>query len=235
MEKVVSVKLGGSLISQSEDNLFDFDYLSKLRDVLLEPSLLETKFFIVVGGGYLARKYRDLAKSKGFQVPLDLHWIGTSVNVMHAYLIKAALSEISDDEVMKFEDYYVDSKISINKKVKIGGGGRPGHSGDMDSLLASQKLGSKTVVSLKNIDGVYDSDPSKNPSAKKIDRLSWDEYFDIIGNKTEHEPGGNYPIDPVTGRMAKEAGVRFVVIGGKNLESFKNFLLGREFVGSIVS
>lgn len=235
MQKTVAVKLGGSLLSRSEVNPFDFAYLAKLREIVTLPELDETKFFFAIGGGYTMRQYRDLAKAAGVQKDMELHWIGTTVNVLHAYMVKAFFEDIAEDEVMKYEDYYEDRDFRINRKMMVGGGGRPGHSGDMDALLAAKKLTADTVISLKNIDGIYDSDPSKNPQARKIDELSWDEYLDIIGWKNEHEPGGNYPIDPVTSKMAKENAIRFIVILGDDLESFRNFLLGRDFTGSIVS
>lgn len=258
MGQIIVVKLGGSLLSHSDAELFDFKYLQKLKSVLTLQELNDFKFFLAIGGGYTMRKYRDLAKEAGVTSDMELHWIGTTVNVLNAFLVKAYFEDIADSEVIKYEDYYEDEKLNtsskvqigggssvidetiedkfdIAKKIKVGGGGRPGHSGDMDALLAAQKLGANTVVSLKKVDGIYDSDPTKNPTAKKISRLTWDEYFEIIDNKTSHEPGGNYPIDPVTGRMAKEIGAKFVVIDGHDLESFKNFLLGKEFSGSIVS
>lgn len=280
MSKQIVIKLGGSLLSRGEDSIFDFSYLEKLKAVLTDPELSDNKYFLAIGGGYTMRKYRDLAREAGIKSDIEIHWVGTTVNVLHAYLVKAYLSDIADDEVIKYEDYYADSertrsetvavssssvvntdeefnkfviakkikvgggsavttgevvnKFTIAKKIRVGGGGRPGHSGDVDALLAAQKLGADTIISLKNVDAVYEADPKDFPEAKRIEKLSWDEYLKIIKDKDTHEPGGNYPIDPVASRMARSTGVRFVILSGDNLPNFASYLKGKEFVGSVV-
>lgn len=237
MESTVVIKLGGSLLSKSEAEIFDFEYLSNLRKVLIESNLTNTKFFIAVGGGYTMRRYRDLARNAGVESDLSIHWVGTTVNVLHAYLVKAYLAELADEDVIKYEDYYGGDKekFRILNKFKVGGGGRPGHSGDVDAILASSMLNSNLVVSLKNVDGVYDSDPKTNSQAKRLSRISWKEYLDIIGNKDAHEPGGNYPIDPIASRMAMERNIRFVILGGDDTENLGNYLNGKEFIGTEVA
>jgi len=173
MESTIVIKLGGSLLSKSETEVFDYGYLSGLKEVLTEASLQENKFFIAVGGGYTMRKYRDLARKAGV------------VNVLHAYLVNAYFAQLADEDVIKYEDYYEGDKekFMIDRKIKVGGGGRPGHSGDVDAILASDMLNSKIIVSLKNVDGVYDADPKLNPKAKRLSKISWREYLDIIGWK----------------------------------------------------
>jgi uridylate kinase len=232
---VFVIKLGGSNVSISKDLLFDFAYMENFR-MALEPALAAgSKFFVTLGGGFAARMYRDLVKEAGITDTTHQHWVGTTVNVLNAYLAAAFLKDIADPEVYKYEDYYDDSELKIGRQVKLGGGGRPGHSGDVDAILAAKKLGAKTIFSLKNIDGVYSADPKLEPSAVRKEKLNWDEYFGIIGWKKEHEPGGNYPIDPVAAGMAKEAGMSFIVLLGSDLKNFTSALNGAGFTGTIVS
>ena len=235
--KTVVVKLGGSMISKSEEKMIDFDYLSRLKAVVEESSAEGIKMFIVLGGGYLMRKYRDLAKAGGISEDLQLHWIGTTSNNLNAELVRAYLFELANQRIVAYEDYYDETTLDFEagKSVIVGGGGRAGHSGDVDALLAADKLGVDTIISLKDIDGVYTSDPDKDPNATRLDKVSWDEYFEIIGEKTVHEPGGNYPVDPVASKRAKESGKKFIVMSGSDLESFKNALLGESYVGTLIS
>lgn len=237
MGSTIVIKLGGSLLSKSESEVFDYGYLSGLKDVLTDPNLSDTKFFIAVGGGYTMRKYRDLAREAGVEDDLSIHWVGTTVNVLHAYLVNAYFAKLADIDVIKYEDYYDGNrkKFIIEHKIKVGGGGRPGHSGDVDAILAGDMLDSKVIVSLKNVDGVYDSDPKLNSRAKRLSRISWKEYLDIIGNKDKHEPGGNYPIDPIASRMAMERNLTFVILGGEDLENCRKYLRGEEYIGTEVA
>jgi uridylate kinase len=235
MPTPVIIKLGGSLLSRSEQDIFNFGYLANLKKLLEMHEFKELKFFLAIGGGYTMRKYRDLARDAGVTNDLSIHWVGTTVNVLHAYLVSAFFYPIADEEVIKYEDYYSDKSFDITGKIKIGGGGRPGHSGDVDAILAAKKLGADSVISLKNVDGVYDSDPKINTGAKRLSKLSWDEYFQIINGKTQHEPGGNYPIDPIASKMAAEAKIKFYILSGDDLGNFAKFLKGEEYIGTEVA
>ena len=59
-----------------------------------------------------------------------------------------------------------------------GGIGHPYFSTDMGTVLRAIEIEADVVLSAKSIDGVYDSDPSKNPNAKKYDEISINEVLD---------------------------------------------------------
>ena len=234
MPQTYVLKLGGSIISPDPECLFDFPFAKKLKNILGEFIQKGDKFFITVGGGHLMRKYRDLAMANGLTDQTDLHWIGATVNVLNAEVVRVSMPEFADAGVYKYEDYYDDKAIKISKGIKVGGGGRPGHSGDVDSILAGKKLKATTIISLKNVDAVYTADPKLFPDATPLEKITWKEYLDIIGNPTEHTPGANYPIDPIASHLAMENGLKFIVIAGRDLENFKKVLLGEKFVGTVV-
>lgn len=223
------------MVSKSEDKLVDFDYLKRFKSKL--EGLIEDgfEFFIVLGGGYLMRKYRAMARAGGIEEDLQIHWIGTTCNLLNAEVVRAFLYPNSTERIVAYEDYYNEYKPEFTKPIIVGGGGRAGHSGDVDALVMANKLGIDTIVSLKDIDGVYSDDPDKNPNAKRIKKLTWDEYLNIIGNPQKHHPGASYPIDPIASRMAKESAKAFAVIGGEDLSNFERLMKGEEFNGSVVS
>jgi len=57
------------------------------------------------------------------------------------------------------------------------GTGNPYFSTDTGAALRAAEIGADALLMAKNIDGVYDSDPKKNPNAKKYDTIS---YMDVI-------------------------------------------------------
>lgn len=57
------------------------------------------------------------------------------------------------------------------------GTGNPYFSTDTGAALRATEIKADVLLMAKNIDGVYDSDPKKNPEAKKFDTLS---YMDVI-------------------------------------------------------
>ncbi|MCL2751920.1 MAG: UMP kinase [Firmicutes bacterium] len=60
------------------------------------------------------------------------------------------------------------------------GTGNPYFSTDTGAALRAAEIGAEALLMAKNIDGVYDSDPKINPTAKKFDKLS---YLDVINKK----------------------------------------------------
>lgn len=235
MSNIIVIKLGGSVLSR-EDCAFDYGYVAKLKDILTPQIELGKKFCIITGGGYTCRMYQRLAKESGIvNSDSELHWIGTTVNVLHAELVRAAFADVAVARPIMYEDYYSDKHVELEKPVLLGGGGRPGHSGDMDAILLALKVGATTIVSLKNIDYLYTADPKKNPDAEIVKQTNWEGYFDILGTNTVHEPGGNYIVDPASAHKAKEHNIKFVVLKGTELDNFNNYLEGKEFVGSTIS
>lgn len=228
------IKLGGSIICDDVDKLVNISNVSSFISKLKEVNVLNgDKFIVATGGGSLMRKYRDILKPEGVE-DKNIHWIGTTVCVLNAMIVKSMAGEIADEEVIKFEDFYNDSRIEVEKVMKLAGAGRPGHSSDVDAVIVAQKSNSKVIYSLKNIDGVYSADPKKDPNAIRKDKITWMEYFDIIGWDTKFTPGANFPIDPVASRMAMENGLKFVVVLGSDMENFSKALKGENFIGTIV-
>lgn len=59
-----------------------------------------------------------------------------------------------------------------------GGIGHPYFSTDVGMVLRAVEIEADCILAAKAIDGVYDSDPNKNPDAKKYDSLSIEEIID---------------------------------------------------------
>ena len=77
------------------------------------------------------------------------------------------------------------SKDAVNESFKAhevvffaGGTGHPYFSTDTSTVLRAIEIEADVILSGKSIDGVYDSDPAVNPSAKKFDSISIDEVID---------------------------------------------------------
>jgi len=53
------------------------------------------------------------------------------------------------------------------------GTGNPYFSTDTAAVLRAAEINADVILLAKNVDGVYDSDPAKNPDAKKLDHLTY--------------------------------------------------------------
>jgi uridylate kinase len=59
-----------------------------------------------------------------------------------------------------------------------GGTGHPFFSTDTGVVLRALEVGAEVILMAKNVDGVYDSDPVKNPDAKRYDILPIQDVID---------------------------------------------------------
>ena len=63
------------------------------------------------------------------------------------------------------------------------GTGNPYFSTDTGAALRAAEIGADVLLMAKNVDAVYDSDPRKNPNAKRFDKIS---YLDVINLRLSH-------------------------------------------------
>jgi uridylate kinase len=233
MNKIV-VKLGGSLISTSDQNLIDFEYLDNLKKIIIEYSQkYNYQFALVVGGGFICRKYQNLFPAGKKISDVSLDWVGIATINLNAEMMRSYFEDIAEDWVLRYKEYFSIKKLEFSKVVMVCAANEPGHSSDLDVVNAANLIGSKEVFRLTDIDGIYNKDPDKFPDAKRIETLTWKEYFSVLGI-TEFTPGGHYPIDPIAAREAEKSDILFKVMDGKDLDNFRKALDKEEFEGTIV-
>lgn len=233
------IKIGGSILVRSSAEGFRFEYAQKLKFALDE--FKEYNFSLTSGGGKNTREYMNQAKA---QFPTasteDINRVGVSVSNTNSEFLHIVFKDRAFERVLRykeFDEFVAGSSIpSIeNCKYIIASSSKAGSSNDYNALLMALRLKSKEVIVLKNIQGVFTSDPNKDKSASLIPKLSWSEYFDVIGNPKEFTPGSNYPVDIIAAREAQKAKVRFLLLDGENLENLKKALENEEFIGTYIS
>lgn len=223
MEKVV-LDLGGSIIAPAE---FNIEFLRRLRG-LLANYIKFKKFFIVIGGGAVCRKYIASARQLGVVSKKNLDELGISATRLNAEFFRVLMGNAAEPEIFL-------SPVNIqasSKRIIVGGGWKPGFSTDYVSLRLAIEQNIKTVVVLTNVDYVYDKDPNKFANAKKILRMSWTEMRKLIGDKWV--PGAKLPLDPLACKIGEQAKLRVVFMNGKKLSNFEKFLRSEKFVGTII-
>lgn len=232
MSNIYVVKIGGSILSL-KDNLFNFAEALKIKDFFVSMDK-DSKFVLITGGGYLARSYQEMLKENNYP-EYDQHYIGTLACNMNAVMLRSVFGDLAENKIVGLGDLNADSNISIDKRFLIVGAGHPGPSSDWDATWMAKRTGASYVVTLKDVDGVYSEDPDKNPNAKRLEKISWQEYMGIIGNPTVHKPGGNLPVDPIAARLAQENNIKFFVVSGSDFENIKNLFNNQQYIGTEIS
>ncbi len=224
-ERIV-VSVGGSLIVPDQ---IDTDFLTRFKALILEKVQRGLTFSIIAGGGKTARRYQDAANTVTPLSRNDLDWVGIHATRLNAQLLRNIFVGHADSEIIT--NPTVD--INADAPIIIAAGWKPGFSTDYDAVLVAKNLGARRLVNLSNVDYVYDSDPKKNPDAKKIEKISWADFRRIIPD--HWDPGLSSPFDPVAAKEAGALGLEVAIINGARLGEFSNYLDGKPFTGTIIS
>jgi uridylate kinase len=222
----IVISLGGSLVVP---NGIDADFIRSFVALIKKEAEAGKEFAVVVGGGKVARDYRDALASIRSSTSDELDWQGIYATRLNAELVRLAFNDSAESAI------FLDPKSAkfITKKIVVGGGWKPGHSSDGAAVGLAKELSAGTVINLSNIDYVYTDDPRKNPEATPIEKISWTDFRKLL--PTEWNPGVNAPFDPVAAEMAQSAGISVAVLNGKNLENLSAYLSGETFKGTLIS
>jgi uridylate kinase len=224
-EEIIIISLGGSLIVPDE---VDVEFLRDFKKIILSEISREKKFIIITGGGKICRKYNEVAKELANPSNEDLDWIGIASLKLNAELLRVIFGEYVHNEVV----VNLTQPFPLEKSVIIGGAYKPGWSSDWNAVQAAKTIDAKKVINLSNTDYVYDSDPKINKDAKKIEKISWEEYRKLIPK--EWNPGLNSPFDPIASEIAEKEGMEVVIMNGKPIDNLAKYLNGEEFKGTII-
>jgi len=141
---------------------------------------------ITVGGGNI---FRGMAASTEGMDRSQADYIGMLATVMNALALQEALerlgvftrvqSAISMHEVA--ETYIRRRAIRHLEKGRVvifaGGTGNPYFTTDTTAALRACEIDADVVLKATKVDGIYDSDPAKNPDAKRFESIS---YLDVL-------------------------------------------------------
>lgn len=221
--KTCVISLGGSIIVPKG---IDADFLKRFRDVVL--SVQNMRFVVICGGGRICRDYQRVALEAGAVSQADLDWIGIKATRLNAELVRSLFGRAAHDKVI----HDPEEPIDTDKRVIIGAGFRPGSSTDLRAVQLAHRFGARQVINMSNVDGVYSADPRKDPNARRLPRLSWSDFRELVGD--EWEPGLNAPFDPIASRAAESLGLEVLIIG-KDVHNLQSVLRGEAFQGTRIS
>ncbi|MBO7125651.1 MAG: UMP kinase, partial [Bacteroidales bacterium] len=111
-----------------------------------------------------------------------------------------------------------------NEVVIFGGGtGNPFFTTDTAAALRAVEIGADVLLKGTRVDGVYDSDPEKNPNAKKFDEITF----------TEAYSKGLKIMDLTAFTMCKENNLPIIVFNVGDVTSLKKIVSGDK-IGTII-
>ncbi|MBQ7881620.1 MAG: UMP kinase [Treponema sp.] len=227
--KILSV--GGSIVApEYPDTEFVKEFVKMIKDYLSNNK--DDKLILVIGGGGPARIYqkafREVAEISETSEVDAADWIGIMATRLNAQFIKASFGELCQNDVVTDPTI----PLTFSGRILLAAGWKPGFSTDNDAVLLAEKFNADTVVNLSNIEKVYTDDPRKNPNAKPLDEISWEDFRKMVGD--EWIPGKNCPFDPIASKKAQELKLTVICAGGKNIKNTLAILEGKPYIGTTI-
>jgi uridylate kinase len=180
----ILLKLSGEALMGREDYGIDPEVLFRLAREIQEIARIGVQVGVVIGGGNIFRG-AGLAAAGMDRVTGD--HMGMLATVMNALAMQDALEKLGSyartmsalkiNEVC--EDFIRRRAIRHLEKGRItlfaAGTGNPFFTTDSAAALRAIEIGADLMLKATKVDGVYDSDPHKNPDARRYATLTYDD------------------------------------------------------------
>lgn len=182
--KRILLKLSGEALMGQYDFGYDADILTQTASEVVKQHRSGTQIALVIGGGNIFRG-AGLAQAGIDRVSADQ--MGMLATVMNALAVKDAINKLGvncrvmsalkidqlgeEFSALKAREYLDESNIVIF----AAGTGNPYFTTDSAASLRAVEIQADLLLKATKVDGIYDSDPMKNPDAKRYDTLSFDE------------------------------------------------------------
>lgn len=184
--KRVVLKLSGEALAGEQGYGIDHSTLSCIARQVVEVVDSGVEVSIVVGGGNI---WRGVAGSAKGMDRATADYMGMLATIINALALQDALEQdgkptrvMSAIEMKEVAEPYIRRRAirHLEKGLVVifaAGTGNPYFSTDTAAALRSAEIEAEVILMAKKVDGVYDTDPVKNPGATKFDKL---DYIDVI-------------------------------------------------------
>jgi len=178
----VILKLSGEALAGKMGYGICGDVMERVAKQLVDIRRSGVEIAVVVGGGNI---WRGAAGSAQGMDRATADYMGMLATVLNALALQDAIEKLGVDtrvqtaiEMREIAEPYIRRKaISHLEKGYIvifaAGTGNPYFSTDTTAALRGAEIGAEIILKATQVDGVYDSDPRKNPHAKRFTELSY--------------------------------------------------------------
>ena len=178
----ILLKLSGEALMGDLGYGIDPKVVDDIAGEVKEVAAMGVQTAIVVGGGNI---FRGVKAAAGGMERATADYVGMIATVMNAVTLQDALERkevptrvqtaIAMQQVA--EPYIRRRAIRHLEKGRVvifgAGSGNPFFTTDTTAALRAAEIDADVVFKATQVDGVYDSDPRKNPNAKRYDRLNY--------------------------------------------------------------
>ncbi|MBL8713501.1 MAG: UMP kinase [Alphaproteobacteria bacterium] len=224
--KRVLLKISGEALMGGGEYGIDTETVNRVAQDVKDALKLGVQVCLVIGGGNIFRGV------SGAAVGMDrasADYMGMLATVINSLAMQNALEKIGVDTRVQSaipmdtvcEPYIRRRAIRHIEKGRVvifgAGTGNPFFTTDTAAALRASEMGCDALLKGTKVDGVYSSDPAKNPNATKFDTLT---YLDVLARDLG-------VMDASAISLARESKIPVIVFSIKSPGAFAELMQGR--------
>lgn len=229
--KKILLKLSGEALSEGSDGIYNFEVLDRIGRQIKTCTEMGVSVSVVVGAGNIWRGAKQVRMERN-----RADHMGMLATVINCLAIANTLENLGVEAVVMttasmptFAEPYniTDAKKHLDKgRVVIFGcgTGSPFFSTDTGAVLKAAELNVDAVLFAKNIDGVYTADPKTDPTAVKLESIT---YAEILAKQLG--------VMDLTAAAFCQSNKLTTVVFGLNEENSVVRVVGGEALGTLVT
>ena len=230
--KRIRLKLSGESLMGEKQYGIDEKRIAEYATQIKEIADMGIEIGIVIGGGNIFRGLSGTSKGvdrvKGDQM-------GMLATVINSLALSSALEKIGQKaqvftaiNMFPIGEYYskwraIEAMQNGTVAIISGGTGNPFFTTDTGSALRGIEIEAEVMLKGTRVDGIYTADPEKDPTAKKFDKISYDEIY----------TRGLKVMDLTATTLCKENHLPIIVFDMDTVGNLKKVLSG-ENIGTLV-
>ncbi|MBQ8550431.1 MAG: UMP kinase [Clostridia bacterium] len=229
--KRVLLKLSGEVLAGDNKMGFDFSVVNSVCKCVKECVDMGVEVAIVIGGGnfWRGRSSGNMDRTRADHMGMlattinslalcdELEQLGCPAKVLTAIEMRQIAEPFTKRDAVNYLE-------SGNVVIFGCGTGSPFFSTDTAAALRAAEIGADIIFKATNVDGVYDSDPKKNPDAKKYDTLK---FIDVLKD-------GLHVMDSTAASLCMDNNIPILVFNLNDPQNIVRAMQG-ETGGTIVS
>jgi uridylate kinase len=222
----IILKLSGEVLKGTDD-VIDPSVANRIANEVAEIHHLGVKVAVVIGGGNI---WRGITSANKGMDRSTADYMGMLATIINGLALQQALEKVGVDtrvqtaiEVKNVAEPFIRRRAirHLDKGrvvIFVAGTGNPFFSTDTAAALRASEMGAEILLKATKVDGIYDSDPRKNPNAKRYTQVSYGEALEKrlqVMDSTAFALCMDNHVPIVVFDMFKEGNLKSVVLGGK--------------------
>ena len=180
----VLLKLSGEAFAGNAGSGIDGEVVTRLANDIVEVKRrFDVALAVVVGGGNI---WRGLTGAGAGMDRTQADYMGMLATAINALALQETLERLGQEtrvqsaiHMQQVAEPYIRRRAMRHLEkgrvvIFAAGTGNPFFTTDTAAALRGAEIGAQIVLKATKVDGIYDSDPKKNPDAKRYDRVTYD-------------------------------------------------------------